>query len=526
MTACLTIDRWHLDCTVPHDMPDPERAVTCVREAVIRDAADRLVVTCERAFPADDQALVFVDRLECAADVAAHWDQDRVSQAIAAALTRSLVARLSAPGVAGVRVFANRADLVASYLVDSVDGTASRRWWYGAFAGLTPLPASGTVRTLLASDHDLGVAALLRLTRSARQRVLCAMNSADAARVRAAWSAPTGGRIDSALRAAADAVAQSQVAGPLSATDAIEIYVAAHAADRGAEGSGLFAAIDALAALRAAVALGHMSAGQLADAVRTDGARALPDALPGTAFKLLAVLADKSREALADAITAASATVRLGDTRARARHSAFGGAFLLLDGIDPLPFAGALERLPPLCDTPAAQLVRFALLAHGAGGPRSAEAFDDPLLRDLLAIDPQITLGVFAKWLTGLSRRSVAALRRAIDIPARLTADDRAWLGATAPWPAGTAATALARGTARVLRGFARRLPGFARSGLAYLHANFLTSTASAECSDTQISVRLGRPPLDLILSIAGLNRRELELAWIEPRRLLLYSAE
>ena len=164
MTPSLTIDRWHLDCAVGSDTPEPDRAVAGLREAVLRDAAGRLAAQCARVLPGEGPALVFIDQLACGADVAAHWDRDELAQTLAAALVRAVAGRMRAPGP-GIRIFADRADLVASYLLDRAAGTASQRWWYREFAGLAPLPASGAVRTLLTGEHALGLAALARLTR-------------------------------------------------------------------------------------------------------------------------------------------------------------------------------------------------------------------------------------------------------------------------------------------------------------------------------------------------------------------------
>src|SRR5262249_14061017 len=277
--------------------------------------------------------------LECAADVGVHWDRDQWSQAIASTLARSLAARISSPGGPGIRIFADRAALVASYLVDAIDGLASQRWWYGAFSGLAPLPVSAVIRTLLASDHDVGVAALARLAHSARRRVLGAMNPLDAARVRAAWSARPTRNIELALRAAARALADAPVAGPLGFSDGLDLYVAAHAAENAVEGSLLFASIDTLAMLREGVSRGDGSAERLPDAIREIGPDALAAALPSTASMLLATLADAPREALAEAVTAVLATALRGNSPG-VRFSAFGGTFLMLDAIDRLPLDG------------------------------------------------------------------------------------------------------------------------------------------------------------------------------------------
>ena len=78
-------------------------------------------------------------------------------------------------------------------------------------------------------------------------------------------------------------------------------------------------------------------------------------------------------------------------------------------------------------------------------------------------------------------------------------------------WPLRVAAQGL-------LRAFARRLTGFAGSGLGYLYANFLDFPASLEEEMTRRVVRVGRPPLNLILSMAGVTRCAYTAGWLDAR--------
>jgi hypothetical protein len=90
----------------------------------------------------------------------------------------------------------------------------------------------------------------------------------------------------------------------------------------------------------------------------------------------------------------------------------------------------------------------------------------------------------------------------------------------------GIAARVFAPAAQNALRAFAQRLPGFARSGLPYLHRNFLDLTASLEELPERRIVRLGRPPLDLVLSMAGLNRASHRLRGPDARPFELYPQE
>jgi hypothetical protein len=74
-----------------------------------------------------------------------------------------------------------------------------------------------------------------------------------------------------------------------------------------------------------------------------------------------------------------------------------------------------------------------------------------------------------------------------------------------------------------VLRRFAWKLPGFALSSLEYLHSNFLDCCAGIERSNEQYTVCLHRPPLHLVLGIAGLNRRSYNLSWLDGRAYSIF---
>ncbi len=75
-------------------------------------------------------------------------------------------------------------------------------------------------------------------------------------------------------------------------------------------------------------------------------------------------------------------------------------------------------------------------------------------------------------------------------------------------------------------RELAWRLPGFSRSSLPYLSDNVLTFGATVEAEPARFVVRVGDPPLHLLLSLAGLNRRRFHLdatgdrEWVLTREL------
>ncbi|HEY3127847.1 MAG TPA: hypothetical protein VGL91_00165 [Acidobacteriota bacterium] len=75
-----------------------------------------------------------------------------------------------------------------------------------------------------------------------------------------------------------------------------------------------------------------------------------------------------------------------------------------------------------------------------------------------------------------------------------------------------------------VMRSFAWRLPGFAGSNLPYLFSNFLNFSGSIEEEPERRVVRIGRPPLHLILSMNGMTRQTYRLSWLDERPLALFQ--
>jgi len=85
---------------------------------------------------------------------------------------------------------------------------------------------------------------------------------------------------------------------------------------------------------------------------------------------------------------------------------------------------------------------------------------------------------------------------------------------------------ALSVAAQQLLRGLAWRLPGFAGSNLPYLSRNFLDFAATIEADDARYVVRVGRPPLHLILNMTGMTRQSYRLSWREERPFALFQQE
>lgn len=89
--------------------------------------------------------------------------------------------------------------------------------------------------------------------------------------------------------------------------------------------------------------------------------------------------------------------------------------------------------------------------------------------------------------------------------------------------PTGSFDRALSVAAQGLMRVFAWRLPGFAGSNLPYLYTNFLDFSGSLEDEPTRRVIRLGRPPLHLILNMTGMARATYQLHWLDERPLALF---
>jgi hypothetical protein len=88
---------------------------------------------------------------------------------------------------------------------------------------------------------------------------------------------------------------------------------------------------------------------------------------------------------------------------------------------------------------------------------------------------------------------------------------------------AGALDRALSVAAQGVLRSFAWRLPGFSRSSLSFLHANFLYVPATLEEQPDRRVVRLGSPPLGVVLNMTGKSRDTYRLSWLDDSPLALF---
>ena len=83
---------------------------------------------------------------------------------------------------------------------------------------------------------------------------------------------------------------------------------------------------------------------------------------------------------------------------------------------------------------------------------------------------------------------------------------------------------ALSIAAQHIMRAFAWQLPSFAQSNLLYFWTNFLDFSASFEEEPQRRVVRVGRPPLRLVLGFTGAMRQTYRLSWLDNRPVTLFE--
>lgn len=607
-SSTLHIGRLHNQYFVPAELQRPED-VRFACEAALVNLPHALASALESRLSASDPGLWFIWRLPL--DFAINPEVNLLgapqiwAQEIADAMTATMQA-----GGDGVVHFPDRASYLAHFLLDLSNGSAWGKWFYARMDGLRMLPTSAALRTAICDSPEDGLKALTLLSDAARYSLIRTLQASDADRVLAAFSA-TGSNADATECVVAIANAWPEIVRVAAYDEErrrLLLFIAVARATPALAGEALRQSIVSTCRLARRVA-SDSDAGLLLQALRNGDTAALYRfAGVEDAGHLMTLLAS-SPEALSvllDRVAARPAT-----KNEETRFTAFGGAFLLFPLLDDLPLEAATHDWPSLGDVSAAQAIRFLVLILGMGRERALGCFRDPLLRDLMQIDPQISAQQVAEWLSAISHELIsnfaceicswhlytgaaeAQVFQLVAIEHELTQivvlQDSArgvWLHAGGATNAADELQAIFRGLPQpetvqcdasllelggrifpgaqlqplldspadkmaadldylcfppelgcprrlelalaaaaqsLLRLFAYKLTGFAHSSLDYLYSNFLDCHGAVTETAEQRVVCLGRPPLHLVLSMAGLNRCSYQFAWLGGRSCAIF---
>lgn len=556
------VRRWRSTYLVPRAHSAPERVRDRLDTILSKQLPGALSAHLERALDQRSEALLFVRHLHLDFPVDAGWDAETIAAQCARALSWQLQRELAIDDPNNVIRFPNRAVYLARFVADRASGDAGNRWYYAQFSGLNALPCGAALRTALLQDSGLGLSALRSLPDGELADVIAAMGDIECRRIADAFAAAAPQGELAQAYAALLAVVHEPLPGGIVSPAQTALWHAARAAsvDR-----SLLQAASTLARVLAALRSGSVrSAAALSTLADSDAGvfEVLARIDPAACAELHACPPALLRRLLAAALPREPEPEALGSTP-------FGGPFMLLDDLFALPLEPLTGGWPMLDSVPAATVLRFLILTHCCGATRVRAMFADATWRRLFGIAPTVDFTRVGAWLAALGPRcrrryarrfaqidvdcgrgrNVSAhsadgtrFRIAVDENAAWHALDRA-VAETIGDPAHTAllggdidhlvapesvlprawALLLGLSAQRVLCRFLRRLPGFSASHLDYAQRNLLEFTAHVDAQEERIVVRLGRPPLGLILNLAGCNRGDRRWPSLDPRPFVLF---
>jgi hypothetical protein len=460
-----------------------------------------------------DEEIVFVERLNVDCSANTNWDDDAIAAHLARRLALALQARVADPRVLRFR---DRADYVAAALMAFAEGRANLCWWFDELDGLRHLSASAALRTLVISEGDAGAAALTRLTDAALSHVLGALGDGDGARL-LVWLDQRSGYAAVPLGVLWEAAIP--VSERSDQTAWLRAIIAADRSSGRSANGGSLRALRSFAALRRLArggALGESSAEPQAwlrgvlQRHRLD-AQWLEAAPDGFVSQLIAEL------------TVLAAAAPHPGTPSAWFETPEGGFFVLLGRLHGLGwlqawqalFRADADRMTPgeadaLCRALACNLVACAL-----AGPHAARVLHDGAVQAACAM-PDATERIARN--QAVAR---AALRTVLRGPTATVAPDHRPALRSKKRHHRTLMRLIAEAAAVLLADCARALPGLAGSSRGFLRSQALAMHASVHLSGDVTTVRLSRPPLNVLLVLTGVKRVRIALPGAAPVQLM-----
>ncbi|MDB5812208.1 MAG: hypothetical protein JWN94_4330 [Betaproteobacteria bacterium] len=520
MEGKLTIGRVDAEYMIDRAAPDANairaRCDEAIRERLERSLSATLARWCDR----DDASIWVVRRVDI--DVAANAilpsdDLSRdVARAVAANLRDVLVG--DGDGIGAIR-FADAAALLMRFLIDSANGDAWSRWYYGRYRGLGLLPASAVLRTAICEDPGLGMTALQRMRDDEVAMVASAMSANDARAVRINLGhAGNAAALESCLNACLHALGHGADHRLSSEAQTLNLFV--HASQHGASGSQLNAAIDALRELQRVLA----------------ETGTWPHSMEIERYgEALAYLERAGRRLVADLLKPPTSRV-IDPSTLMSYTTSFGGCFLLLpllaETFHQSNVASAFGN-----DDSAVAVLRLLVLSACTGADNADIAYEDAVLRFACGIDESATgrlrVEAIAQLLSGgdLPRlrlaRSFKQFTAQHKRPLRISSTDKKYFRSIKNGHPLSGWTRMINALAyEVMRRFGKRLPGFTDSSCAYLWKNFLDLRAHVDLETERIVVRLARAPLHLVLNLTGMTGGKYVLPFGDARCYGLFTSD
>jgi hypothetical protein len=480
---------------LPSGHPFPRAAAERLDALAARQLPNALSRALQRIATArNDDSIWILRSLEFDVNLDLEHDDDTLAALWASRLVAALTRAIDAPHDDGMVHFSDDADLLRSYITIAAAGRP-RKWYHRRFEGLDYLSATARIRTAVCTNPQ-GIDALLRMTAPELRAVIAALSENDARRI---WDTLSTKLPATPLTAASTTLPPPDGAGEF--RWALQVSLAASCFIPLARPLGrLLMVLRSLDSVAAARVLDAISAGSLPREWITLEDAVTIEPLMGTERSVIESFLEKRP---------ASSEVP------ERRYTPFGGVFLLL------PFLDALPTKDPR--------IKFWVLLKVLGASRAIRAFEDTVIRSLFNIDPGLSAESFRRWQGTLRVRQLRRLRN-LCLTSDLMRDnsrhraptDRDWL--RLPRLISSSRDHWLEDVALLIaRSLAWRLPGFSTSSLAHLYENFLDFPASIEEHGDRRVVRLGPPPLQLILNMTGLCRWQYAVSWLGPNPFHLF---
>ena len=518
MSGTLRIGELAVDLVIDRAAPDPAAVRRHCADAVGHRLASALDATLGRWCDRDDPSIWLLRRVELDVATSTAFAPHELSLDVARSLAVTLGAVLvgDGDGLDSIR-FADAAALLARFLIDAANGDAWSRWYYRRFRGLRMLPVSVAVRTAVCDVPSRGLAALRGMQDCDLVRVLGALSAADAALVRATFSAlPDADELPGCAERCLAAWPGCRGARLRDDQRALMLVVRASTEDR------VGRSLDETATTICEVG-SRLAQHETPTFIARHGEAIFDDVRVATEVSAkMALWAPALRERALATLTPAPAIAAIGAGMGGA--TPFGGAFLLLSTLDELMRAPTEAAARAGVADEAIALARLLVLGACLEPSATPDTFGDPWLRfacgvpgDCVIRTPAIAL----QRLAGTDALLDALVAAGARVPRGELARFAKPAGRAARWQRATRDVAY-----RVLRAFARRLPGFAESGCAYLRRNFLDVAAKVEIEPERVAVTVSRAPLHLVLSLTGITRATFTLSFGDGRPFSLFAGE
>jgi len=575
---------------MPAAHPAPLRVRDRLDGIIERELPRMLARAFDSWFSDNDPSIWIIRQLQIQAAVNVAGEPEQITRTVTTQIAKNLGATFQDENQDNVRHFPSRAAYLASFLADLSFGTAKSQWYYQSFAGLNALPLSSALRTALCDNVRIGKEALRLLSAAELLQVLQSLTGQDARQVleRVASegeSADASLCHESVFGAARDNDAPLNGLADESQR-ALYLFIAAIDETKGSDGAALKDVALKVARdkdswskpisvpvrgqpYRRSIAFGgfflllaHLDELPLAEATRdwphTDEAAAI------SLVRLLVLIkccgCHNSERAFYDPLlrdlllippSLSPEVLQAWQAQLKREHleqflealrnwqwsrGAIGGKEQLLIisqycGAPLLVLIDAARGLWLLLneysvhhrrEVTAELLPALVRLMEEEGVIHSDPSLIDMLQAEFTGLNV-IKLSDHTIDITGPGKPAIDTIVARLDkLPEELE-----FLRSPRSFEiARRLDLALSIVAQHLLRQVAYGLPGFAGSNLPYLSRNFFEFTATVEEEPARRVVRLGCPPLHLILNMTGLNRQSYRLSWLDDRPFALFQGE